>query len=48
MAYRSEGGENVKFKHKKIAFVLKIKTYIHWSNVFALSKSFLELQISHP
>jgi hypothetical protein len=48
MAYRSERGENVKFKHKKIVFVLKIKIYVHWSNVFALPKSFLELQISQP
>jgi len=42
-------GANVKFKHKKIIYVLKlIKMYVHWSNAFALQKSFLKLQISRP
>jgi hypothetical protein len=36
-------GMNVKFKHKKIVFILKLKMYIHWSNVFALPRPFLEV-----
>jgi hypothetical protein len=44
MAYGSEGGD-CKFKHKKIVFVLKFQMDVHWSNVFALQRSFLELQI---
>jgi hypothetical protein len=43
MAYGSEGSENVKFKHKKQVFVLKLKIYICWSNVFSLQRSFVEL-----
>jgi hypothetical protein len=30
MAYGSEGGENVRFKHKKPVFVLKLYIYICW------------------
>jgi hypothetical protein len=29
MTYGSEGGENVRFKHKKPIFVLKFKIYIY-------------------
>jgi hypothetical protein len=37
MAYGSEGGENVRFKHfKKSVFILKLKINICWSNAFAL------------
>jgi hypothetical protein len=33
MAYGSEEGENVKFKHKKPIFVLKLYIYIYiWYN----------------
>jgi hypothetical protein len=36
------------FKHKKKVSILKLKMYVHWSNVFALPRLFLKLQISHP
>jgi len=42
MAYGSEGGENVRFKQGKKKFVLKLKVYIHWSNVFAFQRSFVK------
>ncbi len=37
MAYGSEGGGNVRFKHKKTSFFLKLKIYIHWFIVLATS-----------
>jgi hypothetical protein len=37
MAYGSEGSENVRFKHKKNQFFLKLKIYIHWFIVLATS-----------
>jgi hypothetical protein len=43
MAYGSKGGENVKFKDKKLVSILKLKIYICWSNVFALQRPFLKL-----
>jgi hypothetical protein len=36
MAYGSEGGENVRFKHKKPIFVLKL--YIYVGIIFCTSK----------
>jgi hypothetical protein len=43
MAYGSEGGENVKIKHKKPVFVLKIKVcvYIYISVMFLHFKNHL-------
>jgi hypothetical protein len=43
MAYGNERGENVRLKHKNPIFVLKLRIYICWSNVFALPRSFVEL-----
>jgi hypothetical protein len=40
MAYENEGGENVKFKHKKYIKNIKLKIKIHWSNVFSFQISF--------
>jgi hypothetical protein len=48
MTYGNEGGENVRYKHKKPIFVLKLKIYVCWSHVFALQKSFVKFLISHP
>jgi hypothetical protein len=42
MANGGEGVENGRFKHKKTIFVLKFKINIHWSNVYALLRSFVK------
>jgi hypothetical protein len=31
------------FEHKKIFYLLKLKMYVRWSNVFSLPRLFLEL-----
>jgi hypothetical protein len=36
-------GVSVRFKHKKIVFVLKLNMYVHWFDVFALQRPFLEV-----
>jgi hypothetical protein len=36
------------FKLKKTIYVSKFKMYVCWSNVFALPRLFVKLQISHP
>jgi hypothetical protein len=48
MAYGSEDDENVRLKHKQKIYILKLKIYVHYYNVFTLQRSFLKLQISHP
>jgi hypothetical protein len=41
MACGNEGGENVRFKHKKV-FVLNLKIHICWSNVSTLPRSIVK------
>ncbi len=36
-------GVSVRFKYKKIVFVLKLKMYVHWFKAFALQRPFLEV-----
>jgi hypothetical protein len=45
MAYGGEGGENVRFKHKKNQFLFEsfIYIYICWSYFFSLQSPFVEL-----
>jgi len=42
MANGSGGVENGRFKHKKIVFILKLKIYIHWFNVYTFQRSFVK------